>query len=85
LRATHFGRERDESEERKAERIVEEELARLGWGNAELARRPKGDPDKVRIARRLRAETTRTLAWISRRLAMGSWTYVSNLLRRASG
>jgi len=35
----------------------------------------------VRIARRLRQETTMTLAWIARRLHMGVWTHVSNLLR----
>jgi hypothetical protein len=28
----------------------------------------KGDPDKVRIARRLRGETTMTLAWFANRL-----------------
>jgi hypothetical protein len=47
----------------------------------ELSRRAKGDKGKVRLARQLRAETTMTLGWIARRLQMGSWTYVSNLLR----
>jgi len=37
----------------------------------------------VRIARRLRQETTMTLAWIAQRLNMGVWTHVSNLLRAA--
>ena len=37
----------------KAKRIVEEELRRLGWEEAELRRRPKGDRAKVRIARRV--------------------------------
>ena len=41
---------------------------------------PKGDKEKVALARRLRAETTMTLRWIADRLQMGSWTYVSNLL-----
>ena len=40
-----------------------------------------GDKEKVKLARRLRAETTMTLRWIADRLRMGSWTYVSNLLR----
>ena len=36
--------------------------------------------DKVRLARRLREETTMTLKWIAARLQMGVWTHVSNLL-----
>jgi hypothetical protein len=36
---------------------------------------------KVRFARRLRNETTMTYEWIAKRLKMGSWIYVSNLLR----
>jgi putative transposase len=76
----HYGGERQESGEAKAERLVREELARLGWTEADLGRRRKGDPGKVRIARRLRAETTMTLAWMAKRLQMGAWTHVSNLL-----
>jgi hypothetical protein len=44
-------------------------------------RTSKGDAGKVKLARQLRAETTMTLRWIAKRLQMGSWTYVSNLLR----
>jgi hypothetical protein len=40
----------------------------------------KGDKSKVALARRLRQETTMSLKWIARRLHMGSWTHVSNLL-----
>jgi hypothetical protein len=40
----------------------------------------KGDKVKVLLARRLRRETAMSLKWIARRLHMGSWTYVSNLL-----
>jgi hypothetical protein len=40
----------------------------------------KGDMVKVRLARRLRGETTMSVKWIARRLHMGSWTFVSNLL-----
>ena len=46
----------------------------------ELAKRRKGEPAKVALARRLRAETTMTLKWNAGELQMGSWTYVSNLL-----
>lgn len=80
LGAQHHGTQRQETEEAKAERLVREELATLGWDEGELTRRRKGDPEKVRIARRLRQETTMTLAWIAQRLGMGVWTYVSNLL-----
>lgn len=60
---------------------MQEELQNLGWTETDLTQRRKGDPGKVRIARRLRQETTMTLAWIARRLRMGVWTHVSNLLR----
>ena len=33
------------------------------------------------LARRLRQETTMSLKWIAQRMHVGSWTYVSNLLR----
>lgn len=52
---------------------VREELAKLGWKEADLTQRRKGDPGKVRIARQLRQETTMTLAWIAQRLQMGVW------------
>jgi len=66
----HYAAERQESGEAKARGIVA----------AELQRRRKGDPGKIRIAGRLRAETTMTLKWIAAELQMGAWTYVSNLL-----
>ena len=78
----HYGADRSETTLHKAERIIAEHLARLGWTEADLARLRKGDPGKVQIARQLRAETTVTLAWIAQRLKMGAWTHVSNLLRQ---
>lgn len=66
----------------QADLIVREELARLGWTEADLARRPKGDPEKIRIARRLRAETTASLRWVAARLHMGAWTSAANALYR---
>ncbi len=76
----HFGAERQETGVPKAERMVSEELRRLGWDEEQLRARAKGHPEKVRIARRLRGQTTMSLKWIAQRLGMGSWTYVSNLL-----
>jgi REP element-mobilizing transposase RayT len=81
--AQHYGAERQESGAAKAERLVREGLAALAWEEADLRRRRKGDPGKVRLARRLRQETTMTLAWIAQRLHMGVGTHVSNLLRGA--
>jgi hypothetical protein len=52
-----------------------------------LAERRKGDPTKVTLARRLRRDTTMTLAWIATRLQMGTAGHLSHLLywqRRAT-
>ena len=77
----HYGADRRETEEQKAERIICEEFNRLGWQQEELQLRSKGHKSKVALARKLRGETTMSLRWIAKRLHMGSWTYVSNLLR----
>ena len=65
LGALHFGTERAESQEARAERQVQAELKRLGWTEMDLAARRKGDPAKVRLAQRLREETLVTLGWIA--------------------
>jgi hypothetical protein len=77
---SHYGAQRQETGLQKAERMVREEIERLGWDEDELGARRKGDRAKVLLARRLRQETTMSLKWIAQRLHMGSWTYVSNLL-----
>jgi len=76
----HYGVERRESGQEKADRLLRVALRELGWRETDLERRHKGDPAKVKIARGLRKETTMTLAWVAQRLQMGSWTYVANLL-----
>jgi putative transposase len=76
----HFGEERRESAEQKAIRILGEELARLGL-SAELL--PTATAARVRIARRLRTETTMSLKWIADNLRFDSWKYLSNLLNPA--
>jgi putative transposase len=81
---SHYGVERQETGEEKAEGIVGEELRRRRWAERDLERRRKGDPEKVRIATRLRRESIMTLKWIARRLHMGSWTHVSNCLALAA-
>ncbi len=76
----HRADARRETTEEKARRILREELDALGWNGAALAQHPKGDARKVRIARRVRAETTVTLKWIAEHLQMGTWTHVANRL-----
>ena len=78
----HHSRERNETDEQKAEAMISARLKKLGWQNRELGIRRKSDPQKVTLARELRSQTTMSLKWIARRLQMGSWTHVSNLLRR---
>ena len=80
--ANHYAGQQQESTEEKARRILAEELRSLGWKHGELEKRLKADPDKVRIARRLRGETTVTLKWIAGELRMGRWTYLSNNLSK---
>jgi putative transposase len=72
LGENHAGDLRLETAERKAERIVAEELGRLGWREEELARRRKGDLEKMAIAGRLRRETTLTIKSIAARLHLGT-------------
>lgn len=76
----HYGAEIQEASEAKATRIINEELRRSVWTEAELTRRKKGDPVKIRMAGRLRVETTVTLQWIAARLRMGTKTHLSHLL-----
>lgn len=83
-RRAYAGAERQETEEAKAERILAEELKRKKWKEADLKRRRKGDSEKVKMARRLRAETTMTLSWIAGRLSMGAAGYAAQCLREAT-
>jgi len=83
LGAEHYGAERAETALEKAERIIAAELKGRRWTEAELQKRPKGDPSKVKLAQRLRAETVQTVAWIAQRLHLGSRAYANHLLWRA--
>ena len=78
--ASHYGSELQEAAEDKATRIVVEELGVAKWTENQLRTLRKGDPGKIQIARRLRAETTVTLQWIAARLHMGTKTHLSHLL-----
>ena len=56
-----------------------EMLREVGWAETELRKHRKGDKKKVRMAVRLREETT--MSWIAMRLAMGHWRTASNAAR----
>jgi putative transposase len=73
-------RERSETDEALAERVVLEALARVRWKEIDLKREAKGHRAKVKIARQLREQTPMSRRWIAQRLHMGSPSYVSNLL-----
>ena len=60
-----------------------EEMARRGWVRR-MERRPKADGLKIRIARRLRTETTMTWDWIAEHLVMGTPGYTADCLRKRS-
>ena len=77
------GPERQETAASRAERMLAEELKRRGWAAGQLAARRKGDREKLKIARRLRRETTMTLDWIAERLNMGAAGYAAQCLRQA--
>jgi len=66
---------------KKAERILAEELQRGGWDFQRLEHVRKADPEKLKIAARLRAETAVTLKRITGHLGMGVPGYVSDCLR----
>jgi putative transposase len=68
----HYGDFRLETAQAKAERIIVEELKRLGWKEADFAARRRHDPGKVQIALRLRRETTFSVRQIAERLHFGT-------------
>ena len=76
----HYGEERAQAAAEQAEEIVRAGLQRLGWNEADLEARAKGDREKLKLAVRLRAETTVTVKWIVQRLRMGTWTHLNHLL-----
>jgi len=63
---------RQATAEAKAQRIIREQLGRLGWNPAHLASRRKSDPAKLKIAARLRRETTPSTKQIAGRLHLGT-------------
>jgi hypothetical protein len=62
--------------------VLAEALQRRRWTPADLKARRKGDPAKVALAARLRAQTTMTVGWIAERLWMGTRGHLNHLLYR---
>ena len=85
LGASHSGLMQQEVSAVRGEAIVAEELRRLRWKEGELGRRAKSDPDKIRLASRLRQETTMTIAQIAKRLQMGTRNTLRTRLQEAKG
>jgi len=75
------GPEWQECSENKAQRLLSAELSQQGWTQTDLEALAKSHPAKVRIAKRLRAQTTMTWAWITEHLKMGAPAYAANLCR----
>ena len=61
----HYGAQRQETGLQKAEWMVKEELAQLGWDEGQLRARRKGHRTKVKLACRLRQKTTMSLRRMS--------------------
>jgi Transposase IS200 like len=79
---SHFGEAVQEAETVQAERLVVEELKGMGWREADLEARRKGEPRKIALAWELRSRTTMPLAWIAERLRMGSRGHLAWLLQQ---
>jgi hypothetical protein len=76
----HYGPEVQAAAEAQAEKIIELELRQRKWSEDQLRLGKKGAVEKLRIAQRLRDESTMTLRWIASRLSMGTHTYLAHLL-----
>ena len=68
----HAGGLHRENAEGRAERIMAEELQRLGWTESELVLQRKSAAGKLALAARLGRETTMPLKWIAARVRLGT-------------
>jgi hypothetical protein len=71
-RRWYAGQLHRETAEARGERMIAEELQRLGWSEKDLVMRRKNDPDKMAIAVRLRRETTLSIKAIAARVHLGT-------------
>ena len=80
LGENHSGELHRETAVQKANRIIGEEMSRLGWKETELACRLKNDPAKLAVAARVRTETTLPIKWITELLQMSTSKSLKPLL-----
>lgn len=83
LGRNHAGELRLGTAQAKAERILAEDLGRLGWSEEGLASRAKNDPDKLAIRVRLRRGTTLSIKAIALCVHLGSHNTANARLHRA--
>ena len=83
LGAHHSGELRRETAEAKGERIIAEELKRLGWSESDLVIRPKNDAGKMAIAVRLGRETSLSIKGIAARVHLGTSNTANARLHKA--
>jgi hypothetical protein len=76
----HYGSELGQSSQAKAEKLIAQALRTQAIPEERLALWRKGHPFKIKLAARLRAESTVTLGWIARRLKMGSRGHLAHLM-----
>ncbi len=76
----HYGQELRESAEAKADRLIGQALRTSAVAEDQLRAWRRGHPWKLKLARKLRAETTVTIDWLAQRLHMGSRGHLAHLL-----
>ena len=76
----HYGDELRESAEARAQGLIVRELSRQGWKESDLEVQPKGHRVKVRLAARLRRESTVSVEWIALKLRRGTRGHLTHLL-----
>jgi hypothetical protein len=76
----NYGTELRESAETKAERMIAEAASEGLTGEHQWR---KGHPARVKLAKKLREETTVSVAWIACRLEMGTREHLAHLLSKA--
>ncbi|PAW78004.1 MAG: hypothetical protein B9S32_08895 [Verrucomicrobia bacterium Tous-C9LFEB] len=81
-RKAHPSLHRQHDVQAQAEAIVSEEIKKRRWTSEELVSRRKSDKDKIKVAQRLRRETTVTVSWIAQRLQMGTANSLSTVLSK---
>ena len=71
-----------ETVEQKGNRVIAEELGRLGWQESNLASPRQALPDKLDIALRLSNEATLSIKWMVVRVRAGSPKGAKSVLQR---